>query len=84
LLGHYGEAYLKVNRYSREARTNLRLHLQPLLSDHLFEQGLGHIAEIFDGDPPHRPAGCIAQAWSVAEIIRLLCLIESPPKPTRR
>jgi predicted glycogen debranching enzyme len=80
LLGPYGEAYLKVNRYSPEARTLLRGHLQSLLSDHLFEQGLGHIAEIFDGDPPHRPAGCIAQAWSSAELIRLLCLLESPPK----
>jgi predicted glycogen debranching enzyme len=84
LLGPYGEAYLKVNRYSRDARTCLHRHLQPLLSDHLFEQGLGHIAEIFDGDPPHRPAGCIAQAWSSAEIIRLLGLIESPPTTKRR
>jgi glycogen debranching enzyme len=31
---------------------------------------LGHISEIFDGDAPHRPVGCIAQAWSVAEILR--------------
>jgi glycogen debranching enzyme len=37
---------------------------------HLAESGLGHISEIFDGDPPHRPVGCIAQAWSVAELLR--------------
>ena len=29
------------------------------------------IAEIFDGDPPHRPVGCFAQAWSVAELLRV-------------
>ena len=32
--------------------------------------GLGHISEIFDGDAPHAPCGCIAQAWSVAEVLR--------------
>jgi glycogen debranching enzyme len=38
--------------------------------EHLAEAGLGQISEIFDGDAPHRPLGCIAQAWSVAEIFR--------------
>jgi glycogen debranching enzyme len=37
---------------------------------HLWQAGLGQISEIFDGDPPHNPGGCIAQAWSVAEILR--------------
>jgi glycogen debranching enzyme len=32
--------------------------------------GLGQISEIADGDPPHTPRGCIAQAWSVAELLR--------------
>jgi glycogen debranching enzyme len=32
--------------------------------------GLGTLAEIFDGDAPHKPCGCIAQAWSVAEVLR--------------
>ncbi len=32
--------------------------------------GVGTLAEIFDGDPPHHPRGCIAQAWSVAELLR--------------
>lgn len=41
-----------------------------LIKDHLTDAGLGHISEIFDGDPPHRPCGCIAQAWSVGEILR--------------
>jgi glycogen debranching enzyme len=34
------------------------------------EAGLGHISEICEGDAPHRPCGCIAQAWSVAEVLR--------------
>ena len=38
--------------------------------DHLFEAGLGTVSEIFDGDQPHTPRGCISQAWSVAEILR--------------
>jgi predicted glycogen debranching enzyme len=43
--------------------------LEPL-AQHLADHGLGTIAEIFDGDPPHAPRGCIAQAWSVAETLR--------------
>ena len=39
---------------------------------HLFEAGVGQISEIFDADPPHSPRGCPAQAWSVAEVLRLL------------
>ncbi|HEY9633933.1 MAG TPA: amylo-alpha-1,6-glucosidase [Coleofasciculaceae cyanobacterium] len=46
------------------------LDWQPLL-DHMQQQAcLGSISEIFDGDPPHSPQGAIAQAWSVAELIR--------------
>ena len=39
---------------------------------HLAGDGLGQLAEIFDGDPPHRARGCPAQAWSVAEALRVL------------
>jgi glycogen debranching enzyme len=38
--------------------------------EHLREAGVGQISEIFDGDAPHTPRGCIAQAWSVAELLR--------------
>jgi glycogen debranching enzyme len=37
---------------------------------HLETAGFGTISEVFDGDFPHSPGGCIAQAWSVAEIFR--------------
>jgi glycogen debranching enzyme len=38
---------------------------------HLCDAGLGSVSEIFDGDAPHRPRGCIAQAWSVGELLRI-------------
>ncbi|MDZ8185820.1 MAG: amylo-alpha-1,6-glucosidase [Nostoc sp. ChiSLP02] len=43
---------------------------QPLLDHFLYAACIGSISEIFDGDPPHTPRGAIAQAWSVAEVIR--------------
>jgi glycogen debranching enzyme len=43
------------------------------IEQHLTEAGLGQISEIFDGDAPHHPRGCFAQAWSVAEVLRALC-----------
>ena len=39
------------------------------MADHLGAAGLGSLSEIFDGDAPHAPRGCIAQAWSVAEVL---------------
>jgi predicted glycogen debranching enzyme len=39
---------------------------------HLRDEGVGQISEIFDGDEPHEPRGCFAQAWSVAEILRVI------------
>jgi predicted glycogen debranching enzyme len=38
--------------------------------DHLCDDGVGTISEIFDADPPFTPRGCMAQAWSVAEVLR--------------
>jgi glycogen debranching enzyme len=45
----------------------------------LLDAGLGTISEIFDGDAPHAPDGCIAQAWSVAEVLRSWPQIASEP-----
>jgi predicted glycogen debranching enzyme len=42
------------------------------LAEALTTQGVGHLAEIFEGDAPHRPVGCFAQAWSDAETLRAL------------
>jgi predicted glycogen debranching enzyme len=70
LLGPFITAYIKVNGESEKARRQAQAWLSPLES-HLAEAGLGHISEIFEGDAPHRPCGCIAQAWSIAEILRV-------------
>ena len=51
--------------------------LSPVLG-HIREAGMGYISEIFDGDLPHLPGGCIAQAWSVAEIARAYRLTVEP------
>ncbi|MCK9229080.1 MAG: amylo-alpha-1,6-glucosidase [Syntrophales bacterium] len=76
LLGHYGEALLKTAENKAAARKTLRTILSQF-EGHLQDAGLGHVSEVFDGDEPHRPSGCIAQAWSVAELIRLSRLVQS-------
>jgi predicted glycogen debranching enzyme len=69
LLGPFITAYVKINQGSEKARRQAQEWLSSLEA-HLSNAGLGHISEIFEGDPPHRPVGCIAQAWSVAEVLR--------------
>ena len=76
LLGHFGEAWLKVAADREETRDALRLYLRTFLRRHFLEAGVGCVSEIFDGDSPHRPSGCISQAWSVAELIRLYTLTQ--------
>lgn len=65
LIGPFVLAHLRVYNDPQQARSYLR----PLMR-HLADHGVGSISEIFDGDPPHTPRGCIAQAWSVAELLR--------------
>jgi glycogen debranching enzyme len=76
LIGPFVEAYLRVHGFSAEAREQCRQWIRPLC-DHLGQAGLGSVSEIFDGDPPHAPRGCIAQAWSVAELIRAHQLVSA-------
>ena len=59
-------------RYRGEAGRRVRTRAARELIHHLGEAGLGTISEVFDGDPPHAPRGCIAQAWSVAEVLRAM------------
>jgi predicted glycogen debranching enzyme len=72
LLGPFITAYVRVNGGGAAARAHAHDLLRGLESQ-LTEAGLGQISEIFDGDAPHLPRGCFAQAWSVAEILRALC-----------
>ena len=77
LIGAFVEAYLKVNEFSAESKRQAAEFILPLLQ-HLTEDAcLGSISEIFDGDAPQLPKGCIAQAWSVAELIRAYQLVSS-------
>lgn len=75
LMGPYVEAYLRVHDFADDAKAEGRRLLEPLLA-HLDDAGLGSISEVFDGDPPHRPNGCFAQAWSVAEVRRAMAITE--------
>jgi len=77
LMGAFVESFLKVNEFSRKSRQTAAEFIEPLLQ-HLTEDGcLWSVSEIFDGDDPHIPRGCTAQAWSVAELIRAYQLINS-------
>jgi len=69
LLGAYVKAYLKVHSYSNSNLEYMRALLEGF-DEHLDTAGIGTISEVFDGDYPHSPGGTIAQAWSVAEILR--------------
>jgi predicted glycogen debranching enzyme len=69
LTGAYVDALVSVkgDKGRSEASGLLKKFLE-----HLNEAGVGTISEIFDGEPPHAPRGCIAQAWSVAEVLRVM------------
>ena len=68
LMGPYITAYVKT--FGREAGQKFAATWLENFEPHLHEAGLGQVSEIFDGDFPHIPRGCIAQAWSVAELLR--------------
>ncbi|QNN23459.1 glycogen debranching protein [Planctomycetales bacterium ZRK34] len=75
-IGPYVEGYLRANKFSKDAIQHTRSAIKPLL-DALAVDSLGQLHEVFDGNAPHRSEGCIAQAWSVAEVLRAVVLIES-------
>jgi predicted glycogen debranching enzyme len=66
LIGPFVDAWLKVHP---EDRAGARRLLDGL-SEHLGDACVGSISEIFDAEPPFTPRGCVAQAWSVAEVLR--------------
>lgn len=71
LLGAFALAHLRVYNNPTQAQKIL----EPM-ANHLTTHGLGNLSEIFDGDAPMTARGCIAQAWTVAEILRAWSAIE--------
>ncbi|MBK7392703.1 MAG: glycogen debranching enzyme family protein [Chloracidobacterium sp.] len=71
LIGHFVDAYRRV--HSKDVRAEKRIdEILAGLGSHLSAAAIGQVSEIFDGDPPHTARGCPAQAWSVAELLRVL------------
>jgi predicted glycogen debranching enzyme len=73
LVGPFIDAWLKVHPDEREKARGFLAAFET----HLAEAGIGSISEVFDAEPPFTPRGCIAQAWSVAEVLR--CLVKTAP-----
>lgn len=69
LLGAYVDALFKINGTHAKEKA---LKIIRDLGYHLNEAGIGSVSEIFDADAPHQPRGCVAQAWRVAELLRVL------------
>jgi predicted glycogen debranching enzyme len=89
LLGPFVEAWVRVRGNSTKAKCEARTRFLTPLLRHLDEAGLGHVSEIADAEPPHRPRGCPFQAWSVGEALRLDRVVLAPgnaakPKSPRR
>jgi glycogen debranching enzyme len=82
LLGPFVEAWVKSRGGTRLAKAEARLRFVTPLREHLREAGLGHVSELVDAEPPHRPRGCPFQAWSLSELIRLerVVLAEDDPE----
>lgn len=71
LMGAFADSHFRILGNNEDSRRTMRLWLAPLRA-HVRDAGLGSISEIFDGDQPHIPRGCFAEARSVAEISRIL------------
>ena len=76
LMGPFLTAYMRVHGKTEAARQRMRQLLQPLQA-HLLGSGLGQVSEVFDAEPPFQPGGCFAQAWSVGELLRVVCALEN-------
>jgi len=75
-IGGFLEAYLRVNNRSAESIEQARQWLTPLIEGMHTTACIGQISEIYEAAEPHRPVGCCAQAWSVAEVLRLAVELE--------
>ncbi|MCC7105401.1 MAG: glycogen debranching enzyme family protein [Chloroflexi bacterium] len=81
LLGPYADALVNVNGLVPETLETLKSRLEPLLNHMWSAACLGSVSEIFDAEPPHTPRGCVAQAWSIAELLRVYAMSVTPVPP---
>lgn len=68
LIGPYVKTYVRV--HGKRGRREMKRFLEGFFEKTFCCAGIGYVSELFDGEPPHAPRGCIAQAWSVAEPVR--------------
>jgi predicted glycogen debranching enzyme len=72
LMGHFAEGYLKLHgKAGKKFVENMISNFDGVMTQY----GVGTVAEIYDGEPPHRPKGAISQAWSVGELLRMKYLV---------
>ncbi len=71
LIGAFLDAYVTVNDRSADSIQQAKDWLRPLVKGMNDTACIGSISEIYEADPPQRPVGCCAQAWSIAEVLRL-------------
>ncbi len=67
LIGPFVDAWLRVHPGDRAGRAQVPRRVSPMRSA---AACIGTISEVFDAEPPFTPRGCVAQAWSVAEVLR--------------
>lgn len=72
LLGHFAEGFLKT--YGKAGKGFVERMIKGF-DEVMAQYGVGTVAEIYDGDPPHRPKGAISQAWSIGELLRMMYLV---------
>ena len=86
LIGPFVSAYLRANGRNEATVRQAEEWILPL-ARYMQDEGVGHIPEIFSGDAPHQPAGCVAQAWSDAELLRTIaedvCGLGPSPTPSK-
>ena len=78
LFGPYVDAWMNL---SGERGRSDASRMLTVFFEHLDEAGVGTVSEIFDGAPPHYPRGCVAQAWGVAEVLRVALEHDLFPRP---
>lgn len=73
LLGHFVEGYLRIYK---ECGYEIGERIYEGFADNVNNYGIGGIAEVYDGNPPHNPGGSISQAWSVSELLRIRYMLD--------